>query len=165
MADTDILYLNIAGTEIVVLDTSKVATDLLENRSSIYSGRLVVDSIQLRRILKPSSRPRMPMVQELMGWDFNAAFMDYGACRSYTQTFTARTDLKLTCCGSGPFWLVKGPTLLRYLDYQYTVTGASIERCFTIHYAQSPPKNSILTSRKRRTICYRDSSMTRIPTR
>ena len=76
MAETDILYLNIAGTEIVVLDTSKVATDLLENRSSIYSGRLVVDPIQLRRILKPSSRPRMPMVQELMGWDFNAAFMD-----------------------------------------------------------------------------------------
>ncbi|TEB31967.1 hypothetical protein FA13DRAFT_1709429 [Coprinellus micaceus] len=38
--ETDILYLNIAGTEIIVLNTSKVATDLLENRSSMYSGRL-----------------------------------------------------------------------------------------------------------------------------
>ncbi|TFK24129.1 cytochrome P450 [Coprinopsis marcescibilis] len=59
--DTDILYLNVAGTNMVILDTAEVAADLLEQRSSIYSGR-----------------PRMPMVVELMGWDFNISFMDYG---------------------------------------------------------------------------------------
>lgn len=37
--DTDIMYLNIAGQSIVVLDTAEVATELLEKRSSIYSGR------------------------------------------------------------------------------------------------------------------------------
>ncbi|KAJ2928435.1 hypothetical protein H1R20_g8645, partial [Candolleomyces eurysporus] len=59
--NTDILYLNLAGTDFIVLNTSKIATDLLENRSSIYSGRT-----------------RLPMINELMGWDFNLAFMEYG---------------------------------------------------------------------------------------
>ncbi|RXW15361.1 hypothetical protein EST38_g10493 [Candolleomyces aberdarensis] len=39
-----------------------MATDLLETRSSIYS-----------------SRTPLPMINELMGWDFNVAFMPYGA--------------------------------------------------------------------------------------
>lgn len=38
-SDTDVLYLNIAGTELIVLDTAKAALDLLESRSSLYSGR------------------------------------------------------------------------------------------------------------------------------
>ncbi|KAF9545038.1 cytochrome P450 [Agrocybe pediades] len=59
--DTDVLYLNIAGTPLVVLDTAQAAMDLLEKRSSIYSGR-----------------PRMPMLNELMRWDFNFAFREYG---------------------------------------------------------------------------------------
>lgn len=37
--DTDILHLNLAGTTLIVLDTSEAATELLERRSSIYSGR------------------------------------------------------------------------------------------------------------------------------
>jgi hypothetical protein len=39
LTDTDILYLNVAGTSLVVLDTSEAATELLEKRSSNYSGR------------------------------------------------------------------------------------------------------------------------------
>ena len=39
VADTDILYLNVAGTSFVVLDTSEAAMELLEKRSSIYSSR------------------------------------------------------------------------------------------------------------------------------
>ena len=43
--DTDILYLNLAGTPLVVLDTSEAAMELLEKRSSIYSGRsLLLDT-------------------------------------------------------------------------------------------------------------------------
>ncbi|TFK25117.1 cytochrome P450 [Coprinopsis marcescibilis] len=63
---TDILYLNVAGTNIIVIDTAEVANDLLEKRSSIYSGR-----------------PRMTMLNELSGWDFNFGFQDYG---SYWRT-------------------------------------------------------------------------------
>lgn len=59
--DTDIMHLNIAGQSIVVLDTAEAATELLERRSSLYSGR-----------------PYMPMITELMGWNFNVGLMPYG---------------------------------------------------------------------------------------
>ncbi|KAG5732706.1 O-methylsterigmatocystin oxidoreductase [Termitomyces sp. T112] len=58
---SDIIHLNIAGTSIIVLDNAKVAIDLLEKRSSIYS-----------------SRARMPMLRELMGWDFQVGWIPYG---------------------------------------------------------------------------------------
>ncbi|KAF8884723.1 cytochrome P450 [Gymnopilus junonius] len=61
---TDILYLNAAGTSIVVLDTAEAVFELLEKRSSIYSDRA-----------------RMPMINELMGWSFNFGFMKYGTRR------------------------------------------------------------------------------------
>ncbi|KAF8960404.1 cytochrome P450 [Flammula alnicola] len=57
---TDIMHLDVAGTSFIVLDTSEVAIDLLEKRSSIYSGRA-----------------RMPMINELMGWSFHFGFMQY----------------------------------------------------------------------------------------
>ncbi|KAJ7873153.1 cytochrome P450 [Mycena leptocephala] len=44
---SDIIHLNIAGTSIIVLTSSEAAVDLLEKRA------------------------RLPMVNELMGWDFN----------------------------------------------------------------------------------------------
>jgi len=59
--NSDIIHLDVAGTSIVVLNTAEAATDLLEKRSSMYSGR-----------------PRLPMANELMGWDYNFGFMDYG---------------------------------------------------------------------------------------
>ncbi|KAF8231005.1 cytochrome P450 [Tricholoma matsutake] len=59
--DSEIIHLNIAGTSLVVLDTSEATTELLERRSSIYSDRA-----------------RMLMAKELMGWDFHFAFMRYG---------------------------------------------------------------------------------------
>ncbi|KAF9457683.1 cytochrome P450 [Collybia nuda] len=59
--NSDIIHLDVAGTSIVVLDTSEAVTELLERRSSLYSGRA-----------------RLPMINELMGWDFNFGFMPYG---------------------------------------------------------------------------------------
>ncbi|KAJ3516118.1 hypothetical protein NLJ89_g1326 [Agrocybe chaxingu] len=59
--DTDILYLNFAGTDVIVLDSSEAANELLERRSSIYSGRA-----------------RFLMLNELMGWKFSFGFMEYG---------------------------------------------------------------------------------------
>ncbi|KAK0187278.1 cytochrome P450 [Armillaria mellea] len=58
---TDIIHLDVAGTSIMVLNTVEAATELLDNRSAIYS-----------------SRPRMTMVNELMGWDFSFGLMEYG---------------------------------------------------------------------------------------
>ncbi|KAL0572342.1 hypothetical protein V5O48_009613 [Marasmius crinis-equi] len=59
--NSDILYLNVAGTNIVVLNSFEACWDLLERRSSIYS-----------------SRPRFPMVVELMGWDKDFIVLPYG---------------------------------------------------------------------------------------
>ncbi|KAJ3519719.1 hypothetical protein NMY22_g13072 [Coprinellus aureogranulatus] len=73
--NTDVLYINVAGTDIVVLDSSKAATDLLESRSSLYSGR-----------------PRMPMLNELMGWNFNLGGMDYGPYWHVKVSLTAHLD-------------------------------------------------------------------------
>ncbi|KAF8975308.1 cytochrome P450 [Cyathus striatus] len=59
--ETDILYLNVLGTSMIVLDSYEASTELLDKRSTTYSGR-----------------SRMPMVKELMGWDFHFGFMDCG---------------------------------------------------------------------------------------
>ncbi|KAG5650135.1 hypothetical protein H0H81_000558 [Sphagnurus paluster] len=58
---SDIIHLDVAGTSIVVLDSEEAAIELLDRRSSIYS-----------------SRARMPMINELMGFDYNFAFIPYG---------------------------------------------------------------------------------------
>ncbi|PPQ79328.1 hypothetical protein CVT25_002558 [Psilocybe cyanescens] len=60
--DTDIIYLDIAGSKMIVLDTVDAAFELLEKRSAKYS-----------------SRARLTMVNELMGWDFALGFMEYGS--------------------------------------------------------------------------------------
>ncbi|KAF8199264.1 cytochrome P450 [Mycena galopus ATCC 62051] len=59
--NSDILHVDVAGTSIIVLSSTQAADDLLEKRASIYSDRA-----------------RLPMVNELMGWDFALAFMKYG---------------------------------------------------------------------------------------
>lgn len=88
---SDIIHLDVAGTSIIVIDTTEAAMDLLEKRSSIYSGR-----------------PRMPMINELMGWSFHFGFMPYGDLwrqhrrvmhQSFHPTAAARfrpTELKAT---------------------------------------------------------------------
>ncbi|PFH48299.1 hypothetical protein AMATHDRAFT_42349 [Amanita thiersii Skay4041] len=58
--NTDILHLDLLGTSVIILDTSEAATELLERRSTIYSGR-----------------PRSPMLHDLMGWDFALGFKNY----------------------------------------------------------------------------------------
>jgi hypothetical protein len=41
LADSDIIHVNALGTSMVILNSYKVATDLLDARSSIYSSRWV----------------------------------------------------------------------------------------------------------------------------
>ncbi|KAI5888148.1 cytochrome P450 [Schizophyllum commune H4-8] len=59
--DTDILHLDVAEKSIVVLDSYEAAVELLEKRSKMYSDR-----------------PPFPMTIDLMGMDFNFAFVPYG---------------------------------------------------------------------------------------
>lgn len=56
--DSEIVYLNMAGTDLVVLNTRRTATDLLEKRGAIYS-----------------SRAHSPMVHDLMGFTWLFAVM------------------------------------------------------------------------------------------
>ncbi|KAJ3518742.1 hypothetical protein NMY22_g13528 [Coprinellus aureogranulatus] len=58
---SDVIYLNILGTDIVVLNSLAACRELLEKRSAIYS-----------------SRPNMPMMNDLIGFDWNFAFKPYG---------------------------------------------------------------------------------------
>ncbi|KAF4567124.1 hypothetical protein EYR36_010741 [Pleurotus pulmonarius] len=59
--DSDIIHLNIAGSSLIVIDTAEAANELFDKRSSIYS-----------------SRPRFIMLNELMGWSWLFATMEYG---------------------------------------------------------------------------------------
>ncbi|KAK7440646.1 hypothetical protein VKT23_016995 [Stygiomarasmius scandens] len=59
--NTPILHLSVAGTSIVVMNTAEVAEDLLDKHSVIHSNR-----------------PRLVMVNELMGWNFSFGLMEYG---------------------------------------------------------------------------------------
>ncbi|KAF7369664.1 Cytochrome P450 [Mycena venus] len=59
--NSDIIHLDAAGTSIIVLSSMEAIRDLFEQRSSLYSGRL-----------------RLPMLVELMGWDFAFPFLNYG---------------------------------------------------------------------------------------
>ncbi|KAJ7439299.1 cytochrome P450 [Mycena latifolia] len=59
--DSDIIHVDVAGTSIVVLSSMEAIRDLFDKRSSLYSDR-----------------PRMPMLVELMGWDFSTGFLKYG---------------------------------------------------------------------------------------
>jgi hypothetical protein len=58
ITDTDILYLNVAGTSLVVLDSSEAAMELLEKRSSIYSGRslLFLNSFRCSLFIREAER-------------------------------------------------------------------------------------------------------------
>ncbi|KAL1742443.1 cytochrome P450 [Schizophyllum fasciatum] len=59
--NTDILHLDAAGTSIVVLDTYEACCELLDKRARFYSDR-----------------PAFPMTIDLLGMDFNFAFLPYG---------------------------------------------------------------------------------------
>ncbi|KAJ7890192.1 cytochrome P450 [Mycena olivaceomarginata] len=54
--DSDIIHLNVAGKSIIILSSLQATNDLLVQQSSIYSDR-----------------PRFPMLNELMGWDFSSS--------------------------------------------------------------------------------------------
>ncbi|KAJ7235506.1 cytochrome P450 [Mycena rebaudengoi] len=74
--NSDIIHLNVAGNSIIILCSVEATNELLGKRSSTYSDR-----------------PRMPMINELMGWDFSFAFMKYGPIwRTHRKMFQNSFD-------------------------------------------------------------------------
>ncbi|KAH7881400.1 cytochrome P450 [Lentinula edodes] len=59
--DSDILHLKVVGGNCIVLSSYEAAMDLLDKRSSIYS-----------------SRPRVTMLQDLIGWEGDLVYLPYG---------------------------------------------------------------------------------------
>ncbi|KAF9440502.1 cytochrome P450, partial [Macrolepiota fuliginosa MF-IS2] len=57
----DMIYFEVLGQPFLVLGSVKRTNDLFEKRSSNYS-----------------SRPRLPMVNEIMGWGYVLTFQPYG---------------------------------------------------------------------------------------
>ncbi|KAK0213184.1 cytochrome P450 [Desarmillaria ectypa] len=53
--------LEVMGQKMCIINTIRAATDLLDVRSAVYSDR-----------------PKMRMIRELMGWEFNVGFQSYG---------------------------------------------------------------------------------------
>ncbi|KAF8643343.1 hypothetical protein AX16_009072 [Volvariella volvacea WC 439] len=62
--NSDVVFLNIAGTRLLILDNTVATSELLDRRSAIYS-----------------SRGPQPMLLDLMGWDFLFSFLKYGMFR------------------------------------------------------------------------------------
>ncbi|KAJ7644019.1 cytochrome P450 [Roridomyces roridus] len=66
----DIIHTQIFNQHFIILNSAKIAVDLLEKRASIYSDR-----------------PVIPMIS-LMGWDFNLGLIPYGdKWRQYRRVF------------------------------------------------------------------------------
>ncbi|KAJ3965802.1 cytochrome P450 [Lentinula raphanica] len=59
--NSDILHLEVAGGDYIILNSHEAATDLLDKRSSIYSGR-----------------PHAAMLQDLISWDRDVVVLPYG---------------------------------------------------------------------------------------
>lgn len=70
--DSDIIHVSAAGQSIIVLNSAEIVGDLLEKKSLIYSSRL-----------------RLTMLHELMGWKSSFSFMPYDAAwRAQRKMFT-----------------------------------------------------------------------------
>ncbi|KAJ7247328.1 cytochrome P450 [Mycena rebaudengoi] len=76
--NSDIIHLDVAGSSIIVLNSVEAANDLLLKRSAIYSGRA-----------------RMPMINELMGWDFVIGSAWRARRRLFQHEFNPTASLKL----------------------------------------------------------------------
>ncbi|KAJ7486314.1 cytochrome P450 [Mycena galericulata] len=75
--NSDIIHLNLAGQSVIVLSSLEAAEALLEKRSALYSDR-----------------SDLPMVNGLMGWDFNIALMKYGIGPTRTNRRLLRQGFK-----------------------------------------------------------------------
>ncbi|PSS06488.1 hypothetical protein PHLCEN_2v3717 [Hermanssonia centrifuga] len=79
---SDVLYFTSWGRSHVLINSAQAAAELLEKRSTLYSGR-----------------PRMPMLNELIGFEWDFAFMPYDdewkdTRKAFTQHFRPTAAVK-----------------------------------------------------------------------
>ncbi|KAJ6499498.1 cytochrome P450 [Mycena vulgaris] len=103
----EVIYLQIPGQSIIVLDSLRAAEDLLDKRSAVYSDR-----------------PNFPLY-ELFGWTSVLTFLRYGSekfakCRQIHQTYLGRQN----CVAFNPMQIREARTLVRNL---YTAQPAQYE--------------------------------------
>ncbi|KAJ6533886.1 cytochrome P450 [Mycena vulgaris] len=103
----DVMYPQIPGQSIIVLDSLQAAEDLLDKRSAIYSDR-----------------PNFPLY-ELFGWTSVLTLLRYGSekfakCRQIHQTYLGRQN----CVAFNPMQIREARTLVRNL---YTAQPAQYE--------------------------------------
>ncbi|KAJ7270424.1 cytochrome P450 [Mycena rebaudengoi] len=75
--NSDIISLNLMGTRVIVLNSAAAATELLHNRSAIYSDRFS-STIYIHDLTHPHQRPAFRMINDLIGFTWNFTFMRYG---------------------------------------------------------------------------------------
>ncbi len=64
------MHIEVLGRHIVFVNSIRVANDLFEKRSANYSDR-----------------NSLPMINDLMGWDWSFGHMPYGMCQHTTVAF------------------------------------------------------------------------------
>jgi hypothetical protein len=74
-----IVGINLAGKNTIILNTNKVASDLLDKRASIYSDReLFISRLLYISLIFPISGPRLIVAQEMMCGGLLLVFTQYG---------------------------------------------------------------------------------------
>ncbi|KAI0348408.1 cytochrome P450 [Trametopsis cervina] len=94
--DSDIIQLNVMGTNLIILNSAQAVADLMEKRSSKYSDR-----------------PRMVMLNELVGFGWGTAFM-----------------------GHNDLWRDHRRVSCKYLGHGATKTFRSIEESGTVLFLE-----------------------------
>jgi cytochrome P450 len=94
-----LMHLNVLGQPIVVVNDIKIATELLEKRSNIYSDR-----------------PSMRMAGEMVGWSNTLALQKYGpSFRSYRRHFFRMFGSRAGLESYNPLFEAAGHNMLKKL--------------------------------------------------
>ena len=76
-AGSDIIYMNVLGQSMIVIDKYETAVELLDKRSGIYSSRFVMP-IFSREHQNVWNRAISPVLELLPGWGNGLIFLPYG---------------------------------------------------------------------------------------
>jgi hypothetical protein len=104
---SDIVYTNVLGQSIIILDKYETAVELLDKRSGSYSSRYVfVTSHSFREATKANlwSRPISPVLQLIPGWGDSLALLPYG---TITLTVIMLISLVIQPSFLGDRWYVR----------------------------------------------------------
>ncbi|KAI1791876.1 cytochrome P450 [Ganoderma leucocontextum] len=96
---SDVVYLTALGSKLLVLSSFEAARDLLDRKGAIYS-----------------SRPRLVMINELMGWDWSLILMAYGrAFLAYRKTIQQEFQHSVVASSYRPIILKESLSLVSRL--------------------------------------------------